>query len=376
MILLKILFLLSLSSFAQIDPQATLETRLLYKRLDKIGRSISDSEQKVLIGQQNAFYEGRGWRLSNKDIGKELRSDMKTSVGIHPAVVGFDFSEIGPWNEELVIWQIKQIHERGGVITLSWHAPAFVKGRFGNNSSFDVSSRVVKHILPGGKAHKDFLKELNRMSSFFHRLKDVPIIFRPWHEHNFFWFWWGAPFCTKSQYIGLWRFTVDYLRSQSVHNLLYAYSPISIGDYFFRYPGDEYVDILGVDHYLRGKFSDRFLYSFTSPLKDWRKTVIKLSQAAVERNKIAAVTEFGLESAWYENFWTKYFAYPLEKDGMEELLGKGKAPQKGPAFILLWRNDPTMPKHYFGPIPGHKNNPNFIEMLTNGLFLGLGEIKR
>jgi mannan endo-1,4-beta-mannosidase len=372
-IFLKLFVFFSLSVLAQIDPEATGETRALYKRLDEIGRSISEGEQKILIGQQNAFYEGRGWRLTNTDIGRELRSDMKTSVGIHPAVVGFDFSEVGIWNEDLVISKAREVHMRGGVVTLSWHAPSFVKDRIGNQSSNDVSSRVVKHILPGGKAHGVFVKEIDRLVTFLQKINDVPIVFRPWHEHNFFWFWWGNPFCSKSQYISLWRFTVDHLRSKGVHHLLYAYSPISIGDYFNRYPGDEYVDILGVDHYFRDRISDRFLYSLRSPLLDWKKTVIKLSQAAVDRNKIAAVTEFGLETSWYHRFWTDYFARPLEKEGMEEILGEGKAPYKAPAFILLWRNDPHMAKHFYGPVPGHRNNPNFMEMLSGERFIGLPE---
>lgn len=365
------LFLVVSNAFAQIDPQATIETKELRNKLNEISLSNSRGKQTVLLGQQNAFHEGQGKLRDNSNIKEDLSSDMYAAVGVNPAVAGFDFSEIGPWNIHLIRAQMREIHKRGGVITLSWHTPSVVDDGIGKNSAHDISAPVVKHILPGGKAHEAFLKQLNSLADFFLSVKDIPIVFRPWHEHNFFWFWWGTHHCTKTEFIQLWQLTVNHLMSQGVHNLLYAYSPISIGNYFKRYPGDNYVDVFGLDHYFQNKVIDRIVYSLNSPLLHWKKAVVKLSQAAVKHDKIPAVTEFGLAGVYYNQFWTDYFSWPVEKEGMEQIIGVGNAPAKAPAFILLWRNDVSDPKHFHGPIPGHKNNANFESMMSKKIFQGL-----
>ena len=55
---------------------------------------------------------------------------------------------------------------------------------------------------------------------------DVPVICRLFHENDGSWFWWGAAYCSPSQYKNLFRYTEEYLRDvKGLHNLLYAYSP-------------------------------------------------------------------------------------------------------------------------------------------------------
>ena len=68
------------------------------------------------------------------------------------------------------------------------------------------------------------------------------------------WFWWGKNHCTVEEFKELYRFTVTYLRdSLQVHNFLYAFSPdcgfTTEKGYLERYPGDEYVDVVGMDNY-------------------------------------------------------------------------------------------------------------------------------
>ncbi len=365
------LILMSLSAFAQVDPNATVATKMLRKKLNDISLSIGKKRQTVLLGQQNAFLEGQNRKLSNSNINEKLQSDMNDAVGVHPAVVGYDFIEFNSGNIKLITHQMREIHKRGGVVNLSWHTPTVVNDLIGNNSAHDFSAPVVKHILPGGKFHKEFLLQLDSLANFLLSVKDVPIVFRPWHEHNFSWFWWGKLHCTEKEFIGLWRFTVKYLMNRGVHNLLYAYSPISLGNYFDRYPGDDYVDVFGLDHFFKGHVIDNLIYGLSSPLSDWRKSVVELSQAAVKHNKIPAVTEFGLQGCFYKNYWTDYVSWSLEKDGMEAITGVGNVPKKAPAYICLWRNNPDSRGNYYGPVPGNRNNDNFKLMMSKKIFKGL-----
>ncbi len=82
----------------------------------------------------------------------------------------------------------------------------------------------------------------------------APLIFRPFHELDGGWFWWGKPHCTREEFVLLWQFTVSYLRdSLDVHNFIYTFSPDcrfnNEEEYLERYPGDGFADMVGVDNY-------------------------------------------------------------------------------------------------------------------------------
>lgn len=357
------------SVMAQIDSEATPETKDLYQKLQSISLSFRD-QQKVLLGQQNAFNEGRGWVKHNNRLGSPLESDMHKASGIHPAVYGLDFPEIGHWNKTAIVENIREVHKRGGIFTLSWHMPAFVNDGKGDGSFYDTTTQVVKHILPGGSHHQIFLKKLDEFVSFAIELKDVPIVFRPYHEHTGSWFWWGDKHCSRAEYIRLWHFTVNYFKSKNVHNLLYAYSPSHINDkYFEKYPGDNYVDILGVDVYFKTFLKDIPDFGLNR-LGEWKKDVLTLMREADKRNKIPAITEIGNAGVHIENFWTDYFGWPLEREGVEQITSD--LPERGIAYIMLWGNGNNKdPEGFYGTFPGHKQNENFNSLLSKGIFEGL-----
>ncbi|MEA3224905.1 MAG: glycosyl hydrolase [Planctomycetota bacterium] len=203
-------------------------------------------------------------------------------------------------------------------------------------------------MLPGGAYHDDYKSQLDRLAHFFKSLRaaagnSIPIIFRPFHENTGSWFWWGKDHCTAEEFISLWQFTVEYLRDdKGVHNLLYAYSPSSShsnsrDSYMQRYPGDRYVDVLGVDDYNFFKSGDT-----ASGLRPLR-TIVELAN---EKNKVAAITELGLNLD-NENCWTE-FLNSLKNDGIANDV----------AWMLVWRNANT--DHFFAPYPGHASVPDFL----------------
>ena len=80
----------------------------------------------------------------------------------------------------------------------------------------------------------------------------IPVIFRPFHELNGNWFWWGGKNCTPDELKQLYQFTETYLRDKkNVHNLLYAYNTdkFSSKEEYLKVSGDEWVDIIGFDIY-------------------------------------------------------------------------------------------------------------------------------
>src|SRR5690606_3494954 len=137
----------------------------------------------------------------------------------------------------------------------------------------------------------------------------VPIIFRPFHEFDGDWFWWGHAHCTATEYKQLYQFTVEYLRDElGVHNFLYAWSPDrnfnSEAQYLERYPGHDYVDLVGMDNY-----GD--LQASTGMATASHKMKI-VSDFAEQHHKVAALTETGLSNLGQANWYTAVLLKALQ----------------------------------------------------------------
>ncbi len=331
-----------------LDKKATSETKALYENLKRI------SEQGFLFGHQDTDAYGVGWRA------QEGRSDVKDVTGSYPAVHGWDVGKslANPMNidsvsfDKMLNW-IKQNYQRGGINTISWH----VDNPVTKNDSWDKTP-AVKDILPGGKVHAEFLKQLDLLAGFLNKCKSgttpIPIIFRPWHEHNGDWFWWGKGNCTEEEYIKLWRFTIEYLRDKKqLHNLIYAWSPdrsrTNLDDfkttYLYAYPGDTYVDILGLDNYMDvgAKWNER---TIAEQQTDFATTLKAVSTIAQEKNKVAALTETGLEGIQNPEWFRRAILEPIKKSDIKI------------AYMLVWRN--ANKTHHYVPFKGHSAEKDFV----------------
>ncbi|GAA0290608.1 mannan endo-1,4-beta-mannosidase [Gracilibacillus halotolerans] len=285
------------------DSQASNYTKALFSYLQ------STSGQHILFGHQHATDEGLTLTNDPPRVASE-QSEVLNAVGDYPAIFGWDtlsidgFEKPGiegdvPQSIDNLAASMKKAHELGGVIVLSMHPMNFATG----GDFYDTSGETVTHILPGGKHHNDFTAWLDNIATLAHKVKDengesIPIIFRPFHEQTGAWFWWGAHQTTPEQYKALFRFTVEYLRdTKDVHNFLYVFSPGAgpAGDverYLETYPGDEYVDILGIDNYDSpdNAGSDEWINGLVTDLA-------MLVDLADERGKIPALTEFGYSAS-------------------------------------------------------------------------------
>ena len=331
---------------ALIDENATKETKALYRNLKKL------SGNHILFGHQHATEYGHGWS------GEEGRSDVKSVTGSHPAVIGIDFSGLSGVPESNIDYTKKQLlktigdtYDRGGVITISWHFnnPVTATSFYWNDST---ASPAVKEIIPGGTFHDRYKRILGTIASLVNSTKGkdgklVPMIFRPYHEFDGDWFWWGKAHCTSDEFKTLWRFTVSYLRdSLNVHNFIYAFSPdnkfLTEEQYLERYPGNEWVDMVGVDNY--GDFGRNGKYDLEA---GYKKLKI-VSDYAIKANKLAAFTETGLESIPNTRWWTETLLKTLKRGDLKL------------SYVLVWRNDTRSPTHYYAPFPGQVSEKDFI----------------
>lgn len=336
------------------DKHASHPTKALFDNLRKL------SKEKVLFGHQDGLAYGVNWKDWH-----QKRSDVKDVCGKYPAVFGWDMSKLGKssHNIDSVDFQMmkgwmKEVYKMGGINTISWHFDNFAN----DGSSWDVkdSLRVVASILPNGENHDAYKKKLDLFADFVNDLKvgfifkeNIPIIFRPFHEHTGNWFWWGAKYCSPEEYKAIWKFTVKYLRDEKgLHNILYAYSPDIFKDeahYLECYPGDDWVDILGLDDY-----HDVGLFGDIQQLTTRLRTLVKLAE---ERGKVAALTETGFESIPHKTWWTDKLL-----DGI-----KGDPEARKIAWVLVWRND--RPDHHYAPYPKHVSAENFKVFSEDSLMM-------
>ncbi|MFB2120545.1 glycoside hydrolase family 26 protein [Parapedobacter sp. 2B3] len=327
----------SLASCTAVEKRSP-ETAALLAALKSLG------SQYVLLGHQDATAYGVDWSA------EPSKSDVKSTTGAYPAIYGWDLGhlEIGkPANLDNVSFDLMRIriteaYNRGGINTISWHATNPVNGQ----SAWDTTQHSIAEILPNGLHHDTYNDYLDRLATFFKSLKTdsgtaIPIIFRPFHEHTGSWFWWGEAFCTPEEYKALWQYTVNYLRNRKeLTNLLFAYSSSTIqseAHYLSRYPGDDYVDILGFDDYCMGDeaaYKERMINSLRI-----------LTKIAEERDKVAAITETGYEQIPNPHWFTQVL-YPTLQDSPV-------------AWVLLWRNAINRPNHFYAPYPTHPAADDF-----------------
>tara|TARA_R110000868_G_scaffold294140_1_gene554708 strand:+ start:58905 stop:60074 length:1170 start_codon:yes stop_codon:yes gene_type:complete len=339
-----------------VDANATPETKALLHNLHEM------AGKHAMFGHQATLAYGYTWR------GDSARSDVKDVTGSFPALYGWDIADFLPnpnrrnssadstrWVRN--IGYVKEGHERGGVITYAWHMrnPA-------TNSSFYDTTRAVHTIIPGGEKHEEYKQTLDIVADYFNEISPMPIIFRPYHEHNGDWFWWGKGLTTEEDYITLWRFTVEYLRDEKeVHNLLWAFSPdrsrIDMENfnegYFYGYPGDEYVDIIGLDDYRDAGRADGD-QTMAEKKRDFGISMANVAQIALDKGKISALTETGLEAIPDSVWWTEHLLPAMMSSDLS----------KRTTYVQVWRNATKRVEnrdHYYAPYPGQVSAEDFIK---------------
>ncbi|RYZ91921.1 MAG: beta-mannosidase, partial [Sphingobacteriaceae bacterium] len=161
-------------------------------------------------------------------------------------------------------WQL------GGLVQISNHLPNPV---FEGNKIVDADN-VVKgglkkainntqysRILTANTdERKRWLAILDKVAAGLKNLRDngVIVIYRPLHEMNGSWFWWGATgyntndMVRMANYKALYKDMYNYFTyTKGLNNLIWVYSPDQSVEYKTNYyPGASYVDIVGLDSYI------------------------------------------------------------------------------------------------------------------------------
>jgi mannan endo-1,4-beta-mannosidase len=233
--------------------------------------------------------------------------------------------EATPRERAIHLRSVKAAHARGALITFDWHlsSPPERGGSFYvNDGNRGLLGEITAEMTDSGECVDSaqgmctwYFAQVDKVLEIMRDL-DFPIAFRPLHEMTGFWFWWGNPrqlapenleyASFAYQYKKLYRALVKYTRDKGMHNLLYVWSPSNEANFDF-YPGDDFVDIVGLDVYEQGTVYGPDLDTFKSELR-------KLTNYADSHGKIAIVAETGFRMGYPEvetMFWTQNVLKPL-----------------------------------------------------------------
>lgn len=284
------------------------------------------------------------------------RSDVLDVAGSYPAVFSWDLGGVenaDTLNLDGVPFRLmrryaREQHERGGVNAFSWHT----RNPVNNDNSWQVEDKtIVRQMMENPEGYD---RQLRRLAAFFNTLTDadgnrIPVIFRPWHEHTGGWFFWGTPNCTPEEYAFLWKEMRRVFDEEGVDNVVWAYSPDRVADeaqYMERYPGDGYVDIMGIDiyHFDGDKGVDTY--------RDTADRGLSIVSGLARRHgKIPAFTETGLESITMPGWYDEVLLPLLKKHEM--------------AYVTVWRNAHDNPRHFYTPTEGDVTTDSFLRFVND-----------
>ncbi|MGC9944060.1 MAG: glycosyl hydrolase [Verrucomicrobiota bacterium] len=246
-------------SAAPVTSNASPEARALLKFIDSL------SGYHTLTGQHN-FPNTRdaSTRAATRAYGKV------------PVIFGQDFGFAAPGDKDAaaarpdMIAEVKRQFARGSIIALCWHAvpptadePVTFRPRAGSGTNLNLASvcgRITDQqwndvITPGTALYSHWCAQVDVIAGFLKQLQaaHIPVLWRPYHEMNGDWFWWGGRLGDRGTKV-LYRQLFDrFVNYHHLDNLVWVWSldrPARADRQFVDYnPGTNFFDIAALDVY-------------------------------------------------------------------------------------------------------------------------------
>ncbi len=246
------------------------------------------SQEAVRVYEYLCEMEGKGILAGQQECpapgytGSEMRY-IAAVTGKLPAIRGLDYihQDFDRVNRRAKAWW-----HSGGIVTICYHWGTPPDG-FGYKSSLDTVD-LTQLLTEGTELHAGLLQQMDAAAVALQKLRNagVPVLWRPFHEFDGGWFWWGKG--TPEQFARLWRLMYRrYTEEFGLNNLIWVLG-YDGGVKDGWYPGDAYVDIVGADtyqpdvpvpmyHRLTERFGDRLLrcYHENGLIPDPQELILK-----------------------------------------------------------------------------------------------------
>ncbi|MBR4201143.1 MAG: glycoside hydrolase, partial [Oscillospiraceae bacterium] len=258
---------------------------------------------------------------------------IQEKTGKQPAIRGIDllfYNTTSPYFDDAPERVVAWYKEKGGIptVTYHWNVPtekgssdvAFYVESAANGGKFTTFS-AANAVKEGTWEHEQIDKDIALLAEELGKARDagVPVLFRPLHEAEGAWFWWGAdgPEACKKLYIYLWE---QLTNKYKLNNLLWIWTGSTSANAMQWYPGDKYVDFQGIDKYNAinnnepnySAISASF-YTMVSQTQGQKMVVMS------ENDTIPSLENLQKDKAGWLYFCPWYQRYLTELNGADEL---------------------------------------------------------
>jgi len=260
-----------------VNPNASVEARNLLKYIYKHVEG-----KKVLAGHHEYNFDSMNFmEIPNKITGKYS--------AIYGCELGMTSGETPERAEQIrlgVVQKAVKWWNSRGIVTLCWHesVPGSAVQTFKNTQKRISQAEFDELLKPGTQGYNLLIAEMDQIAVYLKMLNDakVPVLWRPYHEMNGGWFWWGK----KNNFAKLWDLLYDRLTNyHKLNNLIWVFGPNcpinpNIAPYSNFYPGSSKVDMLVFDAYVNKNEDFK---------AEWQEDLVKLADG-----KPVAIGECGM----------------------------------------------------------------------------------
>ena len=302
------------------DPTVTTETANLLKNLHLLGWDPT----VIAFGTEFPLTYHQTSGSADTD---PTTSDSKDIVGDHPGVHGSDFHFMidKPWEKDTHVAAAHAAYDAGAIVTIDYHW----HGKYSDGHTYDArDAQAAFNIVNDDDSAGDvtwFYEDIDAVLEIINNDLKIPFVFRPFHEMNGNWFWWGSrlPGGTDT-YKALYRKLFDYMSTRTDY-VLWCWSPdYGVADAY--YPGDDYVDVVGRDIYGPGNIRSA---------SQWISMLQSTVAFAETHGKVAAFTETGFSASSPITYHTSRPNW-WKQDVLDPLLASDSASKI--AWVLTWIN--------------------------------------
>jgi hypothetical protein len=235
--------------------------------------------------------------------------ETEHAAGRHLGIIEFG----QPFDRLVDTTALTIIHEHGSLPMVTWYPWTFAYGRHGGNKS-PLEKYALRKLYDG--TYDDVIRrEAEQLARF-----EYPVILRFAPEMNGFWYPWAeAPTGNihgqhrnsnqLGDFVKAWRHVHDLFQTAGATNVIWNWSP-NVWYYGQKYPfaeyypGDAYVDLIGIDGYNWGavKRWSRWLM----PDQVFGRTLVALRQISKRPfilSETASAQVGGDKAAWIEQFF-------------------------------------------------------------------------
>ncbi|HVY22875.1 MAG TPA: glycosyl hydrolase [Steroidobacteraceae bacterium] len=295
-----------------VNPDATAATK------DLMAFLVSNYGKKTISGQTEYMNYGNPTQQTGL---RDFNKIVSITGSAAPAIEAFDLKDYssssiacganpGTLSEDMIA-----AHNTKNIILSPlwhWNAPTHLldstcsgtganpwySGFYTTASTFNLHNALAD---PASTDYQALVTDIDNISAQLKKFSDagIPLMWRPLHEAEGGWFWWGAS--GAADFKSLWQLMYNRMTTTNgLDNLIWVYTCTNTCDPSW-YPGDAYVDIVGYDGYDGNNAETTFTSEFAT-LKsryDGKKLV-----ALTETGTVPDVSAMQSANAWWAYFVT------------------------------------------------------------------------